>query len=114
MPSSAVASIAAFAVAAMRQAGEGSMRRSPSIRPRLEWALHAKIFGSEMAVDVINDLIRVVGMSAYDNNFPLVRYLNDALAYPVIEGSNVGVRRRQLQGLRRTDGYESLAASGMA
>ena len=80
----------------------------------LEWALHAKVFGSETGVEVINDLIKLVGVSAYDNNFPLVRYLNEALAYPVIEGSNIGVRRRQMQGLFRTAGYDPLAASGMS
>lgn len=80
----------------------------------LEWALHAKIFGSETAVAVINDLIRVVGVSAYDTDFPLMRYLDEALAYPVIEGSNIGVRRRQVQTLFTAAGYDPLAASGMA
>ncbi|WP_281689499.1 acyl-CoA dehydrogenase family protein [Pseudonocardia thermophila] len=79
----------------------------------LEWALHAKVFGSETAVAVINDLVQVVGVSAYDNEFPLVRHLLEALAYPVIEGSNIGVRRRQMQALLKAPGYDPLAASGM-
>jgi nitroalkane oxidase len=80
----------------------------------LEWALHAKVLGSETAVQVINDLIRVVGVSAYDTDFPLKRCLDEALAYPVIEGSNIGVRRRQMQELLSGAGYDPLAASGMA
>jgi alkylation response protein AidB-like acyl-CoA dehydrogenase len=80
----------------------------------LEWALHAKVFGSETAVAAINDLIRVVGVSAYDTGFPLIRYLNEALAYPVIEGSNTGVRRRQVQSLFTSPDYDPLAASGMS
>lgn len=79
-----------------------------------ELALHAKVFGSETGVEVINDLIRVVGVTAYDEEFPLVRHLMDALSYPIIEGSNVGVRRRQLQAMFRAPGYDPLAASGMA
>ena len=79
-----------------------------------ELALHAKVFGSETGVDVINALIQVVGVTAYDERFPIVRHLMDALSYPVIEGSNVGVRRRQLQTLFTTPGYDPLAASGMA
>ena len=79
-----------------------------------ELALHAKILGSETGVDVINKLIEVVGVTAYDEKFPIVRHLLDALSYPVIEGSNVGVRRRQLQALFTTPGYDPLAASGMA
>ena len=78
-----------------------------------ELALHAKVFGSETAVDVLNDLVKVVGVTAYDGRHPLVEYLNEALAYPLIEGSNIGVRRRQLQELLRTPGYDPLAASGM-
>ncbi len=80
----------------------------------LEWALHAKILGSETAVEVINKLIQLVGVSAYDNEFPLKRYLDQALAYPVLEGSNIGVRRRQMQSLLGTAGYDPLAASGMS
>ncbi len=80
----------------------------------LEWALHAKVLGSDTAVSVINDLIQVVGVSAYDTDFPLKRYLDEALAYPVIEGSNIGVRRRQMQSLFTAPGYDPLAASGMS
>jgi alkylation response protein AidB-like acyl-CoA dehydrogenase len=79
-----------------------------------ELALHAKIFGSETAVDVINNLVKIVGVTAYDQNFPIITYLLDALSYPIIEGSNVGVRRRQLQTLFRAPGYNPLSASGMA
>ena len=79
-----------------------------------ELALHAKILGSEMGVEVISRLMNVVGVQAYDSNFPLMAYLSEALAYPVIEGSNTGIRRRQLQDLFRTPGYNPLSASGMA
>lgn len=79
-----------------------------------ELALHAKVFGSETGVDVINDLVKLVGVTSYDERFPIVEYLTEALAYPIIEGSNIGVRRRQLQELLRVPGYDPLAASGMA
>lgn len=79
-----------------------------------ELALHSKVFGSETAVDVINALVKVVGVTAYDTAFPLVRHLNEALAYPVIEGSNIGMRRRQLQAMLAAPGYDPLAASGMS
>ncbi|CAM2976029.1 acyl-CoA dehydrogenase family protein [Skermania piniformis] len=79
----------------------------------LELALHAKIFGSETAVDVINQLIRVVGVTAYDRNFPLVHHLLDALAYPIFEGGNIGVRRRQLADVLAADGWHPLTASGL-
>ncbi|WP_417235268.1 acyl-CoA dehydrogenase family protein [Arthrobacter sp.] len=80
----------------------------------LELALHAKVLGSETGLDVINNLVKVVGVSAYDADFPILRHLADATAYPIIEGSNVGVRRRQLQQLLMSPGYDPLAASGMS
>ena len=80
----------------------------------LEWALHAKVFGSETGVEVITSLMQVVGVSAYDKDFPLLRHLNEALAYPVIEGSNIGVRRRQMHDLLRAPDFDALVASGMA
>lgn len=79
-----------------------------------ELALHAKIFGSETGLDVINDLIKAVGVIAYDTNFPMLRHLMDVLAYPIIEGGNVGVRRRQLQAMMSDPAYDPLAASGLS
>ena len=79
-----------------------------------ELALHAKILGSETAVEVVTKLVGVVGVTAYDQGFPLAEYLQEALAYPVIEGSNIGIRRRQLQEIFLSPCYDPLTASGMA
>ncbi len=79
-----------------------------------ELALHSKVFGSETGLAVVNDLVKVVGVTAYDERFPLVRHLADALAYPIIEGSNTGVRRRQLHGIMTAEGFDPLTASGLA
>ena len=53
-----------------------------------ELALHAKIFGSETGVEVITRLMNVVGVQAYDSNFPL-------MAYPVRGPRLPGHRGRQ-------------------
>ncbi|MFJ6539894.1 acyl-CoA dehydrogenase family protein [Streptomyces sp. NPDC091385] len=79
----------------------------------LELALHAKVFGSETAVDVVHRLIQVVGVQAYDNAFPLIHHLLNAVAYPVFEGGNIGVRRRQLQSILTNGAWNPLAASGL-
>ncbi|HKU31830.1 MAG TPA: acyl-CoA dehydrogenase family protein [Arthrobacter sp.] len=79
-----------------------------------ELALHAKVFGSETGVEVINELIKAVGVTAFDQGFPIFRHLMDAMAYPIIEGGNVGVRRRQLQAIMSAPDYDPLFASGMA
>jgi nitroalkane oxidase len=76
-----------------------------------ELAIQAKIFGSETAVRVITDLMRVVGIDSYDHEAPLGRLLQDALALPSFGGGNMGVRRRQLHNLLKRPDYDALLAS---
>ena len=76
-----------------------------------ELAIQAKIYGSEAAVRVITDLMRVVGIDSYDHEAPLGRLLQDALALPVFDGGNMGVRRRQLHNLMKRPDYDALLAS---
>jgi butyryl-CoA dehydrogenase len=76
-----------------------------------ELALHSKIFGSETAVRLITDLMRVVGIESYDRTCPLGRLLQDALVLPLFDGGNMGVRRRQLHELLMHPNYDPLAAS---
>lgn len=79
----------------------------------LEWCLHAKVIGSETAVEVINQLIRVVGIQSYRKGFPIMYRLFDALSYPILEGGNISVRLRQLQGVMTDPHWDPLRASGM-
>jgi alkylation response protein AidB-like acyl-CoA dehydrogenase len=76
----------------------------------LELALHSKVFGSEAAVRVITDLMRVVGIDSYGHELPLAGLLQDALALPIFAGGNMGVRRRQLHALMLDPSYDDLAA----
>ncbi|MEV0225515.1 acyl-CoA dehydrogenase family protein [Streptomyces sp. NPDC050704] len=71
-----------------------------------ELALHAKIFGSETAVRVITDLMRVVGIDSYSHENPLAEILQDALVYPLFDGGNLGVRRRQLHAILSDPAYD--------
>ena len=76
-----------------------------------ELAIEAKVFGSETAVNVLSDLMRVVGIESYDHALPLGRLLQDALALPLFGGGNVGVRRRRLQAILKATGYDPLLAA---
>jgi nitroalkane oxidase len=76
-----------------------------------ELAIQAKIYGSETAVRVITDLMRVVGTDSYDHEAPLGRLLQDALALPILAGGNIGVRRRQLHNLLKRPDYDASRAS---
>ncbi len=63
---------------------------------------------------MINKLIQVVGVQSYNKDFPIIHHLLNALAYPVFEGGNISMRRRQLQGVITTEGWNPLSASGLA
>jgi alkylation response protein AidB-like acyl-CoA dehydrogenase len=79
-----------------------------------ELAIQAKIYGSETAVRVIADLINVVGVDSYDHQAPLGRLLQDALALPIFDGGNMGVRRRQLHTMLKSPDYDPLASISTA
>lgn len=75
-----------------------------------ELANYSKIFGSETAVRVITDLMRVVGVDSYDTGDPLNGLLQDALALPIFAGGNMGVRRRALHAMFQNPDYDPLTA----
>ena len=83
--------------------------RSPGAQ---ELAIEAKVHGSETAVLVLTDLMRVVGVESYDHALPLGRLLQDALALPLFGGGNVGVRRRQLHAILKRPEYDPLITNG--
>jgi len=75
-----------------------------------ELAIEAKVYGSEKAVRVLTNLMRVVGVESYDHALPLGRLLQDALAFPLIGGGNVGVQRRRLHAILQRPEYDPFAA----
>ena len=75
-----------------------------------ELAIEAKVYGSETAVRVLTNLMRVVGVESYDHALPLGRLLQDALALPLFGGGNVGVRRRRFHAILQRPEYDPLAA----
>ena len=77
-----------------------------------ELALYSKVWCSETAVRTITNLMRIVGIESYDSELPLYGYLQDAIALPLFDGGNMGVRRRQLHNLLRDEAYSSLATCG--
>jgi butyryl-CoA dehydrogenase len=58
--------------------------------------------------------MRVVGIDSYDRALPLASLLQDALALPIFDGGNMGIRRRQLHNMIMQPGYDPLSASNGA
>ncbi|KAL9109553.1 MAG: hypothetical protein Q9227_005889 [Pyrenula ochraceoflavens] len=73
---------------------------------RRELALAAKVYCSEAAVKAVTDAINVVGITAYDTDQPFAELLNTAIALPIFDGGNVGVRRRHMQQLMLSPTYD--------
>ena len=75
----------------------------------LEMPVLAKVFCSEIAVEVIRDAIYLLGVQGCTKDHPLERYLRDAIVLPVSDASNMGIRRRQLHHLFLHPGYDANA-----
>lgn len=76
-----------------------------------ELSILNKVFSSELMIGVITDAMRVVGTEAYKQRTGLMSLLQDAMAYPLFDGGNVGVRRLQLQRILAEPDYDSMAAA---
>lgn len=77
-----------------------------------ELAVMAKVYCSEAAVAAVYDCMRVVGVASYTRDLaPLERMMRDAMVFPLYDGSNQGIRRRQLQEMFRQPGYDSMLAA---
>ncbi len=62
-------------------------------------------------VGVILDAMRVVGVESYKESNQLMSLLQDAMAYPLFDGGNVGVRRLQLQRILSDKDYNPMEAA---
>jgi len=69
----------------------------------------AKVFASETAVQVVYDAMRLVGVESYATELPFGRLIQDALALPLYDGGNLGLRRRLLHSMMAADGYDPRA-----
>jgi alkylation response protein AidB-like acyl-CoA dehydrogenase len=76
-----------------------------------ELPVMTKVYCSELAVAVVYDAMRVVGVESYTKKTPLEKLLRDALVFPLYDGGNMGVRRRQLHDMLKAEGYDPLRAS---
>jgi alkylation response protein AidB-like acyl-CoA dehydrogenase len=72
----------------------------------------AKIFAGDHCIQVVYDGMRVIGVESYDKKYGFDRLLTDSAVFSIFDGSNVGVRRRQVQDLFKSDNYDQLEAMG--
>ncbi|OUS97671.1 acyl-CoA dehydrogenase family protein [Rhodococcus sp. NCIMB 12038] len=70
-----------------------------------------KIYASELSVQVVYDAMRLVGVNAYGDQTPIAGIMEDVLCFPVYDGGNMGVRRRQLHALLKRPDYDPMQSS---
>lgn len=71
-----------------------------------ELAIMTKVYCSELTVQVVYDAMRIVGVESYMKDSPLSRLIREALVFPIYDGSNDGVRRRQLHAILQNPDYD--------
>ncbi|GJE28638.1 acyl-CoA dehydrogenase family protein [Methylobacterium organophilum] len=76
-----------------------------------ELAIITKVYASELCVQAVYDAMRLVGIDSYTDMFPLAGLLQDAICFPLYDGGNMGVRRRQLHTLFRSSGYDPMESA---
>jgi alkylation response protein AidB-like acyl-CoA dehydrogenase len=76
-----------------------------------ELAVMTKVYSSELCVQVVYDAMRLVGVNSYSDLSPLSGLIQDALCFPLYDGGNMGVRRRQLHRTFMTSGYDPMASA---
>jgi alkylation response protein AidB-like acyl-CoA dehydrogenase len=76
-----------------------------------ELAIMTKVHTSELCVQVVYDAMRLVGVDSYTDLTPLAGLMQDALCFPLYDGGNMGVRRRQLHAKFKRADYDPMAAA---
>jgi alkylation response protein AidB-like acyl-CoA dehydrogenase len=76
-----------------------------------ELAIMAKVHTSELCVQVVYDAMRLVGVDSYTDLTPLAGLMQDALCFPLYDGGNMGVRRRQLHHKFQQADYDPMASA---
>lgn len=76
-----------------------------------ELAIMTKVYASELCVQVVYDAMRLVGVDSYTDLSPLSGLIQDALCFPLYDGGNMGVRRRQLHQRLKAPGYDPMASA---
>ncbi|MBA4285280.1 MAG: acyl-CoA dehydrogenase [Xanthomonadaceae bacterium] len=76
-----------------------------------ELAIITKVYASELCVQVVYDAMRLVGVDSYTELTPLAGLMQDALCFPLYDGGNMGVRRRQLHRKFKAEGYDPMASA---
>ncbi|MFC5994946.1 acyl-CoA dehydrogenase family protein [Pseudonocardia hispaniensis] len=77
-----------------------------------ELPIMTKVYCSETAVSTVYDCMQVIGIASYTRDLaPLERMMRNAMVFPLYDGGNQGVRRRQLHDILRQPGYDSMLAA---
>lgn len=69
----------------------------------------SKIYCGELAVDVISDAMKLVGINSYLTDYPLEKCMRDALCFQIYDAGNMGMQRRRVHGMMAHPSYNPMA-----
>lgn len=75
-------------VAAARQLYLAGARRLDAGKPVVAEAAMAKLFATDMAMDVTTDAVQVLGGAGYTQDYPVERYMREVKVLQILEGTN--------------------------
>lgn len=59
----------------------------------------AKVFCSELLMDAVYKCMQVVGINAVNTEYPMEKFMRDAIVLPLYDGGNIGMQRRKIWGV---------------
>ncbi|MBL6750631.1 MAG: acyl-CoA/acyl-ACP dehydrogenase [Nevskia sp.] len=59
----------------------------------------AKVFPSELLKDAVYQCMQIVGVNSLDKQYPMEKFMREALVFPIYDGGNMGMQRRKIWGV---------------
>jgi alkylation response protein AidB-like acyl-CoA dehydrogenase len=72
----------------------------------MKFSSMAKVFGTDMSMEVCSDAIQILGGYGYMKDYGVEKYLRDAKVNQIMEGTNQVCRLAIMEGIMEEIGYE--------
>lgn len=69
----------------------------------------AKVFCSELLMDAVYKCMQVVGVTSLNKEYPMEKFMRDALVFPIYDGGNMGMQRRKIWGVMADPAFDPMA-----
>jgi hypothetical protein len=71
----------------------------------------AKIFPGELLMGAVYECMQIVGVNSLNKEYPLEKFMREALVFPIYDGGNMGMQRRKIWGVIADPDFDPRAFS---